>query len=210
MNDDRYDYDGVTGHVIHPLDREALQAAYGVLAPGTPPDRLAQDLGVWDDISVHLRGDIAAPRHAASFGVAFRNGLAQPWVYGRTPGADLSDNPGLSGTVSWSGRLLGLTPALQAVGAAADLSVELQTLAGQLDFTGLEHWAANAAPGPVGSGIRWRDGDLRYGLIIQGNAFSQTGGDAGAVTGAFFGHTHEAMGGVLERSDLTAAFGGTR
>ena len=36
----------------------------------------------------------------------------------------------------------------------------------------------------------------------------QTGGDEGTVTGAFFGAVHEAMGGVLEREDLTAAFAG--
>ena len=68
----------------------------------------------------------------------------------------------------------------------------------------------DAAPGPVGSGVPWGDGDLQYQLSVSGNTFEQTGGDAGAVTGAFFGQAHEAMGGVLERSDLSAAFGGTR
>ena len=38
----------------------------------------------------------------------------------------------------------------------------------------------------------------------------QTGGDAGTVTGAFFGPAHEGMGGVLERDDLSAGFGGKR
>ena len=210
MNEDRHDYDGVTGHVIYPLDREALQAAYSVLAPGTHPEQLADDLGSWNRFSLHLRGDIGVPGRAAHFGVAARNGLAQPWAYGRMPAADLAGNRALTGTVTWSGRLLGFTPALQAVGGAANLSVDPQTLAAQLDFTALEHWAANAAPGPVGSGTLWHDGDLRYGLALQGNTFIQTGGDAGAVTGAIFGIAHEAMGGVLERSDLTAAFGGTR
>ena len=210
LNEDRHDYDGVTGHVIHPLDREALQAAYSVLEPGTHPEQLAHELGSWSDVSLHLRGDIGAPRPAAAFGVAVRNGLPQPWAYGRMPDSDLAENRGLSGTATWSGRLLGFTPALQAVGAAAHLSVDLSTLAGQLDFTALEHWPANAAPGPVGSGTRWRDGDLGYGLVILGNTFTQTGGDAGTVTGAFFGRAHDAVGGVLERDDLTAAFGGTR
>ena len=209
MNDDRNDYDGVTGHVLFPLDREGLQAAYGVLEPGALPERLVDDLGAWDDTSLHLRGEIDTPRGGA-FGVAVRNGLAQPWANGRMPRTTLVDNRGLSGTVSWSGRLLGFTPALQAVGGAAGLSVELETLAGQLDFTGLEHWEASGPPGPLGSGTRWGDGDLQYLLSVRGNTFEQAGGDAGAVTGAFFGHAHEAMGGVLERSDLTAAFGGTR
>lgn len=209
MTDDRVDYDGVTGHILFPLDREALLAAYSVLEHGTMPERLADELGAWDDVSLHVRGEIRAP-YGGAFGVAVRNGLAQPWADGQMPETELADNQRLSGTVSWTGRLLGFTPALQAVGGAADLNVELQTLAGRLDFTGLEHWPAEAAPGPVGSGARWGDGDLRYVLSVRGNTFEQAGGDAGAVTGAFFGHRHEAMGGVLERSDLTAAFGGTR
>ena len=209
MNDHRNDYDGVTGHVLHPVDREALQAAYSVLEPGALPEQLVDDLGGWEDASLHLRGEIDTPRGGA-FGVAVRNGLAQPWADGRMPRTALADNRGLSGTVSWSGSLLGFTPTLQAVGGAADLSIELETLAGQLDFTGLEHWEADAPPGTLGSGTRWGDGDLRYLLSVRGNTFEQTGGDTGAVTGAFFGHAHEAMGGVLERPDLTAAFGGTR
>ena len=209
LNEDRHDYDGVTGHVLFPLDREALQAAYGVLEPGALPEQLVDDLGAWEDTSLHLRGEIDTPRGGA-FGVAVRNGLAQPWADGRLPHTDLADNRRLSGTVSWAGRLLGFTPALQAVGGAAGLSVRLETLAGHLDFTSLEHWTANAAPGPVGSGTLWGDGDLQYLLSVRGNTFTQTGGDAGAVTGAFFGHDHGAMGGVLERSDLVAAFGGTR
>lgn len=34
--------------------------------------------------------------------------------------------------------------------------------------------------------------------------------DDGFLTGAFFGHAHEGMGGTLERDDLTAALGGRR
>ena len=209
MTDDRIDYDGVTGHILFPVDREALLAAYGVLESGVLPAELADELGGWNDVSLHLRGEIDAP-HGSAFGVAVRNGLAQPWANGQMPDTDLAANRGLSGTVSWSGRLLGFTPELQAVGGAADLSVEPQTMAGQLDFSGLEQWPANAAPGQVGSGVPWGDGDLQYLLAVGGNTFQQVGGNVGTVTGAFFGHRHEGMGGVLERPDLTAAFGGTR
>ena len=45
---------------------------------------------------------------------------------------------------------------------------------------------------------------------MSGNTFVQTGGDEGYLTGGFFGESHEAMGGTLEREDLTAAFGGER
>ena len=197
-------------HVLFAVDREALLAAYSVLEPGASAAQIVEDLGPWDDTSMHLRGDIGISGGAVAFGVASRNGLAQPWAFGPTPWTDLADNPLLSETITWSGRLLGFTPSVEAVGGAADLAVELGTLDGHLDFTNLEHWGANLAPGPVGSGTAWGDGALQYRVNVRGNTFVQTGGDDGTVTGAFFGATHEAMGGVLERTDLTAGFGGTR
>lgn len=70
--------------------------------------------------------------------------------------------------------------------------------------------ADNSAPGMVGTGTMWHDGDLSYQIEVQGNASIRTGGDAGTVTGAFFGPVHEGMGGVLQRDDLSAGFGGKR
>ena len=199
-----------TGHLLSPVDRDALLAAYSGLELQAAPEQLAEDLGPWEDTSVHVRGSFDSLAGPISFGVAFRNGLLQPWASGPTPGMELADNPGLSQTVRWTGRLLGLTPIGNAVGATADLGVDLQTLNGQLAFTNLEAWAANAAPGPVGSGTLWGDGDLHYTVAVRGNTFVQSGGDEGTVTGAFFGSSHEAMGGVVERDDLTAGFGGKR
>ena len=201
----------VPGHILFPLDREALLAAYSRLEPGTLPDDLSpESLGTWDDTSFHIRGDLDIPGGQVSFGVASRNDLPQPWASGPTPWTDLADNQMLSETVTWSGRLLGFTPIIEVVGGAADLGVDLGTLYGQLDFTNLEHWGPNAAPGAIGTGTIWGDGDLGYMIAVDGNMFVQTGGDEGVVTGAFFGASHEAMGGVVERTDLTASFGGTR
>ena len=82
-------------------------------------------------------------------------------------------------------------------------------------------------------GGTWGDGDLRYAIQAddRGNTFRRadlefetkklpgteyghgyvwTGEDLGTVTGAFFGPGHEGMGGVLERHDFSAAFGGKR
>ena len=131
-----------------------------------------------------------------------RNGFAQPWAYGPIPDPDLADNPTLSDNASWTGRLLGLTPIAEVVGGTADMSVELATLDGTLGFDDLESWPAGAAPGAIGSGRQWGDGDLDYSIAVDGNTFIQTGG--------FFGAGHEAMGGTLERNDIAAGFGGTR
>ena len=200
----------LSAHILHPLDREALHAVYGHLEPGTAPGRIADELGDWSDTSLHVRGAVDIEDGEIAFGAALRNGLAQPWASGPSPHANLEDNSELSGSVSWSGRLLGLTPDAEAVAGAADLSVNLTTLTGAVEFAGLEQWAASAAPGELGTGATWNDGDLRYGIEIRGNTFVQTGGDDGTVTGAFFGPAHEGMGGVLERDDLSAGFGGKR
>ena len=200
----------LSAHILHPLDREALLAVYDRLEPGTTPSDIAEELGDWSDTSLHVRGAFDLEDGEIAFGVALRNGLSQPWTSGPSPHTNLEDNPALSGTVSWAGRLLGLTPETEAVAGAADLSVDLATLTGRVEFAGLEQWAANTAPGAPGTGATWDDGNLRYGIEVRGNTFMQTGGDAGTVTGAFFGPAHEGMGGVLERDDLSAGFGGKR
>ena len=200
----------VTKH-LPAIDREALLAAYGRFEPGTLPEELsAENLGSWDDTSFHLHGNLDFEGGEVSFGVAGRNGLAQPWASGPLPEMNLADNLALSGTVTWNGALLGITPSVETVAGGARLAVELATLAGQLDFNDMEKWGVNEAPGVVGSGTMWGDGDLGYTIKVSENTFVQTGGDEGQVTGAFFGPAHEAMGGVLNRSDLAAGFGGKR
>ena len=202
--------EGPSEHVLHPLDREALVAVYDRLEPGAAPDSVADALGDWSDTSIHVRGVLGIDGGDITFGAALRNGLSQPWAFGPTSHGDLEANAQLSGNASWSGRLVGLAPQAEVVAGAADLSVELATLAGRVDFTGLESWAANMEPGVVGSGTMWHDGDLSYMVEIRGNTFVQTGGDVGTVTGAFFGPSHSGMGGVLERDDLSAGFAGNR
>jgi len=200
----------VPGHILYPIDREALLAAYGRLQPGTLPEDLSpESLGTWSDTSFHIRGELDGTGQV-SFGVASRNGLVQPWASGSAPSTDLADNAALSGTVTWNGALLGITRAGETVAGASRLSVELATLDGQIDFTELEQWGAGVAPGEAGTGTTWGDGDLGFSVSIEGNRFGETGGDHGEVTGAFFGTSHEAMGGVVERNDLAASFGGKR
>ena len=199
---------GTPGHVLYALDREALLAAYSRLEPGTRTEDIDDNLGAWSDTSLHVKGVLEVPDGEVAFGAAHRNGFVSPWANGPVPSAYLAGNAALSGGARWSGRLLGLTPNAEAVGGAANLTVRLKTLDGDLDFTGLESWSQNAAPGAVGTGERWQSGSLHYDIGVRGNTFVQTGGDAGMVTGVFFGRSHEGMGGVLERPDLSAGFGG--
>ena len=118
-------------YVLYPLDREALLAVYGTLSPGATPGEIATDLGPWDDESIHLRGDLGD----LAFGASLRNGLAQPWAAVPRPGIDLADNDALTGSATWTGRLLGLTPTADSVAAAAGLTIDLASLRGTLDFT---------------------------------------------------------------------------
>ena len=208
---------GVTrGHLfMDHIDREALTVAYSLLSPGDS----ALSLSTWERQAVRVHGDIVIGGHwpdylpsrvHVSFGAAHRNGLSQPWAIGPTPAVDLVANQGLQGSATWNGHLLGFTPRVEVVAGSAELGVNLATLRGSLAFTGLEWWASGETPGDAGSGRRWGDGELAYEVSVRGNDFTQTGGDEGIVTGALFGQAHEAMGGVLERDDLTAAFGGER
>ena len=186
--------------LLYPADREALRVLYGEVAPGDS----VNDLGAWASTSLHIAG---TGEHAA-FGVALRNGYAEPWVYGLRPSTDLADNAALSGSATWRGALLGLTPAAASVAGDAEIGVDLAAMTGRADFTELETW--DAAPGEAGTGAQWLDGDLGYTISVHGNTFVQTGGDSGVVTGVFLGAAHEGVGGTVERTDLTAAFGGQR
>ena len=105
--------------------------------------------------------------------------------------------------------MAGLVPGGDLIGAGVDLVVTLHDRDGRLDFTQMRYMSSLVDP-KISVGDAWGDGDLRYFVDILGNTFIQTGGDAGVVTGAFFGRSHEGMGGTLERSSLTAAFGGKR
>ena len=188
------------GHVW-PTDREALRILYTRLQLG---DTAPFDFGEWASDSLHVHGNSAY----AGFGVALRNGYAEPWAYGVLPDGYLADNAQLSGRASWFGTLLGLTPSEQSVRGTATLAVDLNRLTGNAGFTELESW--DGAPGQAGTGATWGDGDLHYSIAVHGNAFRETSGDAGILTGSFTGASHEGVAGTLERDDLTAAFGGSR
>ena len=188
--------------LLWPVDREALRVLYGRLQDG---DALT-DFGPWSSVSTHVHGN---GRHAG-FGVALRNGYAEPWAYGYLPRQDLANNRKLTGSAAWNGALLGFTPDAEPVAGNARIGVNLGTLEGRADFTALESWAARSAPGTAGTGSIWGDGTLAYSIAVRGNTFKQTGGDEGFLTGIFTGQNHQGAAGTLERSDLTAAFGASR
>ncbi len=189
------------GGTSWPTDREALRVLYDRLQPG---DSLSLNFGPWASDSLHIHGN--GP--FAGFGVALRNGYAEPWAYGDLPDGGLADNSALSGSVTWTGTLLGLTPDAAAVRGDAKVGIDLELMSGRADFTRLETWGA--APGAIGTGTTWDDGALGYTIVVRGNTFRETGGDAGRLTGSFTGLSHEGVAGTLERTDLTAAFGGAR
>ena len=178
--------------LLYPVDRAAIRALYS-LEPGDSP----YSLGPWSSVATHIHGN----REHTGFGVAYRNGYAEPWAYGYNPPFDLRQNTSLRGSVTWRGTLLGFTPRVQAVAGDASVSVNMSSLTGRADFTGLEFWRTDTV---------WGDGDLTYSIAVRGNTFKQTGGDAGILTGIFVGQSHQGAAGTLERSDLTAAFGASR
>ena len=197
-------------NMLYPLDRHALLAIYSRLQPGTTVSSLAEDLGPWTDTSEHLLARTTIDSQNIAYGIAIANGLASPWATGPAPLSNLADNDAIAGSAAWNGHLIGFTPDASPVAGNADLTVALDTLAGDLQFSQLEHWTAGEAPGTAGTGTTWSDGTLGYAVSVDGNTFTRTSGDDGILTGAFLGTEHQAMAGTLQRDDLSAAFGGTR
>ena len=214
-----YSYDSLP-FVLSQLDQEMLLATYGRLQPGTTLFDVASDLGPWDDTATHILGGLTVPNHPDSllsedvtlFGVRLMNGRAMPWAVGPEPVTWIWDNPSLSGSANWTGMLVGFTPSARSVMGDADMSLDLADLDGTVDFTSLEYWTGQ--PSDPGTGTVWGDGDLHYTIQVStgyGDAFGNyrpgPNDDFGILDGGFFGPGHEAVAGVLERDDLTAAFG---
>ena len=200
-----HDYESRAGlpiSFLSTVDREALRALHSRLDSGDDPT----SFGPWNSTALVVHGS----NGHANFGVALRNGYAEPWAEGYRPATDLARNGSLTGTVTWNGELLGLTPSTAAVAGDAAISVTLSTMRGRAEFTGLESWGPNAAPSGAGTGTTWLDGDLGYSIAVDGNTFRETGGDDGQLTGIFVGRNHEGAAGTLERGDLAASFGASR
>ncbi len=195
--------------ILSELDEAALFAVHDRVIVGT--GRLdANDLGPWSDVSTHVVGRLGyvpGRQEAVVFGAAWQNGNVRPWAAAPNP----TELPrGLSGSASWAGRMIGMTPAAEAVAGGMDMTIQLASLQGTLAFTGLEKWAAHTGPGTLGTGAQWGDGDLHYRIAADREAFFETGGDAGEITGVFFGSRQEKVGGTLRRTDLAAGFAGAR
>ncbi len=188
------------------IEGAALRAIYTRFDNGTEPEDLSiASLGPWDRTTTSLTAEIGN----VSFGVRHRDGVSIPWDDGDVPSVALADNRRLSGTATWKGQLWGFTPLLSTVGGDAELGINLSTLAGRADFTELQEWPKGETPA-AGTGAQWLDGDLGYTITVSGNYLRSTGGDDGVLSAAFYGPSHEGVAGSVERSDLTAAFGGTR
>ena len=120
-------YTPATRSFLTPLDREVINVLYRRLDLGDT----VTDLGPWSSTSMHLAGN----GEHANFGVALRNGYVEPWAHGPRPTTDLASNRALSGSATWTGALLGFTPAAAPVAGDAEIGVNLGTLAGTADFT---------------------------------------------------------------------------
>ena len=227
----------VSANELASIDGETLQAIYTKFPTQINHDELStESLGPWDDYVIRYEGsfnqEIKTPvtrklliteemleegildtdEHrplTAGFGVDWRNGIAKPWIVGGATYRSFTDS-GLAGTATWKGDLVGFTPLQEAVHGDSSIEVDVARFAGSADFTGLEHWGEGEAPGNVGTGEQWMDGDLHYSVEIDNNYIRSNGGDTGYVSGRFVGDEHEGAVGIMEHPYLTAAFGAVR
>ncbi len=191
---------------LWPLDRDSFLALYAVLEPGMNPDEIATALSGWTDTAYRIQDSVTLKSgETLAFGAWSRGVWAEPWAdFAMSPGA-LAGNAALTGTVSWSGSLVGLEPDGDAVRGDAALMVDLATLVGGAAFTDLEAWSAGVDP-EAAPGTQWGSGSLEYDVTVTGASFSDSTGE---LAGGFVGQGHEGMAGTLARADLSAAFGGT-
>ncbi|MCY4420129.1 MAG: hypothetical protein OXC42_02585 [Gammaproteobacteria bacterium] len=195
------------GHVISRIDREVLQIMY--MSQRTD---LYNDWGEWSDTTFHLVGRTEDGN--LNFGVALFNGLPQPWVRGILPDTGLVDNRRLYGTATWNGNLLGFSGPSPLAGDAS-LQVRISTLSNpdsEHDLRFRDIYFLNRFESE--SSDRWfHTRNIDYKISVAGNEFVNARGEGyeqGHVTGVFLGPEHEHMGGTLKRTDMVAAFGGTR
>ena len=184
------------------IDGVGLLAAYTQVESGTEPEDLdATALAYWNSTKTVFSGNVRGC--ACSFGTNLISGYAVPWVEGTISSIPLSESR-LSGMVEWNGGFAGFTPRREAVEGGSTITVDLGTLTGSAAFTDLSFHD--------GGGM-WDDGDLDWSIYVDGSYFisvAGVSGDDGYVAGQFVGETHKGMVGILERPDLTGAFGGVR
>ena len=193
------------GHIIGRTDREILQVMYMSKLPA-----IYNSWGRWTDVAYHVMAE--SEDKVMRFGVALFNGLPQPWVRGEMPRTTLASNSRLSGTATWNGFLLGFSGP-SAIAGDAELQVRLSTLSdasNEQDLRFRDIYFVN----------RWEETDrwfptrnIDYKVNVSGNWFQNvrgTGYEQGFVQGAFLGAGHEHMGGTAKRTDMVAAFGGSR
>ena len=198
------------GHIISKIDREVLQIMYM-----NKRSDLYNDWGEWSDTAFHLMGE--SEDGDVSFGVVLFNGLPQPWARGVKPDTDLADNEDLSGTATWTGSLLGFSGPSPLAGDA-ELEVDLDTLAdddSEQDLRFRDIYFVNRAESDTtDSSDRWfHTREIDYKVAVAGNWFENVTGDdyeRGLVVGSFLGAEHEHMAGTVKRTDMIAAFGGSR
>lgn len=189
------------GFTIHRIDREVLQIMY--MSQHTAR---YNDFAEWSDTTLHIVG--RSEDEMVHFGVALFNGLPQPWARGDLPDSDLGDNAALSGTVTWSGKLLAFSgPSPVAGDVALEVSLDGLDEAQDLKFRDLFFINRFESQGDD----RWFPSrNLDYEVSISEGVLFGTSTEDSHITGAFLGAEHEGMAGTIKRTDLAGAFGGTR
>ena len=184
---------------------------YEILDANTASEPEVYGWGAWGRYSawgVGVKRLLVGPMEDFSGEQRFYDELyARADAFGIAPDTSLTQNPALSGTVAWSGSLLGVDlgqDMLPPVFGDAELQIELSGLDGTARFNGLTVFVENA-PSP------FRAPNLEYVIQVNDNSFS---GVDGRIDGAFYGPAHEEVAGVLDdRSldvNLLAGFGGRR
>ena len=90
--------------------------------------------------TLHRLGLFSVPGGEAGFGITTDLAGNRAWAYGPAPEMDLRQNQTISGTVTWEGLMVGRESSLGGlIRAGVELSIELEDLLGELEFTHLRY-----------------------------------------------------------------------
>ena len=179
------------------IDGEALMTAYSRYTDAESKDDInSESLGVWASGIPAISAKIRMEGGDISFGAEYRSQWVRAWDEGPMPSAPLSES-GLTGTATWDGDLIGFTDSGVSAHGDAEITIEMQTMTGDAEFSNIMSQEVSWGP------------DLLYSISVNGNYLTATDTND-SLTGQFRGSNHEAVTGALATNNLTGAFGATR
>ena len=151
-----------------------------------------------------LDGSIFAVESQVLDGVIDGDNVLNRYLVAYSFGNDSGTNPTGTGSATWNGVMVGATSNPDNI-IQGDAEVEIRDLSASspvvfIEFTNIRNLGTRAIVQSMG----WAS------LSLSDGGFSHTHNQTGSIEGTFYGRTHNEVGGIFDRNDITGAFGAAR